>query len=72
VNLGPFKTQNIFRDMKNVIQRNARDKTFRIFTIFCGPGRKNQKNKRFEVFNIFGTGSLQDDYQNIYPKLPKK
>jgi Phospholipase A2 len=46
------KQQNIFRDMKNVIQRNAREKTFGIFTNFCGPGRKNQNIKRFGVFNV--------------------
>lgn len=34
----PGSQQNIFRDMKNVMLKNAREKTFGIFTNFCGPG----------------------------------
>jgi hypothetical protein len=32
------KRSSLFRDMKNVMLRNAREKTFGIFTNFCGPG----------------------------------
>jgi Phospholipase A2 len=34
--------QNIFRDVKNVMLKNAREKTFGIFTNFCGPGTVGQ------------------------------
>lgn len=43
--------QNIFRDMKNVMLKNAREKTFGIFTNFCGPGNLSGQSTVCGVFN---------------------
>jgi hypothetical protein len=42
---------SLFRDMKNVMLKNAREKTFGIFTNFCGPGNLEGQPTVCGVFN---------------------
>ena len=52
--LHPTETRHrtsIFRDMKNVMLKNAREKTFGIFTNFCGPGNLEGQAAVCGIFN---------------------
>ena len=52
--LQPTETRHrtsIFRDMKNVMLKNAREKTFGIFTNFCGPGNLEGQSTVCGIFN---------------------
>lgn len=51
-NMQPTENRHeIFRDMRNVMLRNAREKTFGIFTNFCGPGNLEGQSTVCGAFN---------------------
>lgn len=51
LNLPSEKKQNLFREMKNAMLKNAREKTFGIFTNFCGPGNLSGQSTVCGAFN---------------------
>lgn len=42
---------SLFRDVKNLMLKNAREKTFGIFTNFCGPGNLEGRPTVCGIFN---------------------